>query len=107
MSHADEEDVAHEAARLQTWRTWAVRHTGLRGASDYELRHALDSMLENSEEFGEPDPSEHKRITVVMEECGSIARAALYLGVSDHRMKRLIVQHRVEWPRGSGSTENP
>jgi len=101
VSLHDYDDVAHEADRLVTWRAWAAHHTGLRGASDHELRRALDSMLENSEEFGEPDPSEHKRITMVMEECGSIARAALYLGVSDHRMKRLIVQHRVEWPRAA------
>ena len=99
-------DDMHEAVKLAIWRTWAARHTGLKGASDHELRQALDSMLENSEEFGEPDPSEHRRITMVMEECGSIARAALYLGVSNHRMKRLIVQHRVEWPRGSASKEN-
>jgi hypothetical protein len=86
---------------LATWRDWASRHTGLRGVSDCELQQALDSLLENSEEFGEPDPSEHRRVTMALEECGSIARAALYLGVSDRRMKRLIVQHRVEWPRTS------
>ena len=98
--------AAWDLAKLSTWRDWASRHAGLKGASDHELRQALDSMLENSEGFGEPDPSEHRRITMVMEECGSIARAALYLGVSNHRMKRLIVQHRVEWPRGSESKES-
>lgn len=41
---------------------------------------------------------------LVADSCDS-RRAALYLGVSAHRMKRLIVQHRVEWPRGSVGKE--
>lgn len=59
----------------------------------------LDPTIERIE-YGEPDPVEHDRVAAALETGGTIADGARVLGVSRERMKHLIIQHRVEWPRG-------
>jgi hypothetical protein len=49
--------------------------------------------------LGPPDPAEHDRVAAALEKGGTIAEGARVLGVSKRRMKLLIVQHRVTWPR--------
>lgn len=70
----------------------------------YAAQSALTALVEHPElaavDYGEPDPAENARVTAALAEGGSIREGAKVLGVSTHRMKHLIVQHRVEWPRG-------
>lgn len=58
----------------------------------------LDSTIERVE-YGEPDPAEHDRVAAALERGGTIAGGAREIGVSRERMKHLIIQHRVQWPK--------
>lgn len=49
--------------------------------------------------LGPPDAAEHDRVAAALAQGGTIAEGARVLGVSKKRIKLLIVQHRVEWPR--------
>ena len=62
--------------------------------------HLSDAEIEA---IGEPDQAEHDRVAAALAEGGTIAEGARVLGVSKKRMKVLIIQHRVQWPR-KGST---
>ena len=70
----------------------------------YAAQLAMTALVEHPEladvDYGEPDPAENERVSAALAQGGSIREGAKVLGVSTHRMKHLIIQHRVEWPRG-------
>jgi hypothetical protein len=39
--------------------------------------------------------------TEALATAGSIVEAAALLGITRHNIKRLIIKHRIEWPRSS------
>jgi molybdenum-dependent DNA-binding transcriptional regulator ModE len=48
--------------------------------------------------------AERVLVVAALEEGGSVAEAARLLGVNPRAAQRLIIKHRIEWPRASAKS---
>jgi transcriptional regulator with GAF, ATPase, and Fis domain len=48
--------------------------------------------------------AERALVVAALEEGGSVAEAARLLGVNPRAAQRLIIKHRIEWPRASAKS---
>lgn len=97
MSQALYERLHDEADRLAGIEQSLTAVALMREAAD--RLHELDDTIVHA--LSESDPANPDDVTAALVKGGSITGGAAVLGVSAHRMKRLIIQHRIEWPRGS------
>lgn len=53
------------------------------------------------------DSAERTLAIEALNAAGSIVEAAQLLGITRQKLKRIIVKHRIEWPRGYRPPEPP